>query len=75
MKILNIEALREKAGLTVSQLAASMGVSPVVVDQWETDRICPRLSDLPLLVKVLGCDYNAVFVERPWEMEDEYEAC
>ena len=30
---------------------------------------------LPLLVKVLGCDYNAVFVERPWEMEDEYEAC
>lgn len=75
MKILNIEALREKAGLTVSQLAASMGVSPVVVDQWETDRIRPRLSDLPLLVKVLGCDYNAVFVEHPWEEADDCEAC
>ena len=75
MQILNIRALREAAGLTVPQLAASMGVAPVVALQWEAGTVSPKLRDLPLLVKVLGCDYNAVFVERPWEMEDEYEAC
>lgn len=75
MKLTNIRALREAAGLTVPQLAASMGVSPVVVDQWETDRIRPRLSDLPLLVKVLGCDYNAVFVEQPFDGCDPDGLC
>ena len=75
MKTLNIRALREAAGLTVPQLAASMGVAPYLIERWEAGLLNPLLSDLPLLVKVLGCDYNAVFVERPWEMEDEYEAC
>ena len=74
MKLTNIRALREAAGLTVPQLAASMGVAPFVVEQWEADRVSPRVLELPLLVKVLGCDYNAVFTERPWEEADDYEA-
>lgn len=75
MKLTNIRALREAAGLTVPQLAASMGVAPYLVERWEAGRSNPLIRDLPLLVKVLGCDYNAVFTERPWEEADDYEAC
>jgi len=76
MKILNIRALREAAGLTVPQLAASMGVAPFVVELWETNQVSPKRLDLPLLKQVLGLRRtDELYLSEQQEEADEYEAC
>lgn len=63
--VLQIKELREAAGLSQVQLADSMGVAQSAVSSWETEVFLPRIRQLPLLVQVLGCDYNALFTAAP----------
>lgn len=77
---MRIKELREAADLTQQQLADRMGVVRGAVTNWETENALPRTRDLPLLAKVLRCDYNAMFVEQPFDgcdpdgLYDQYTA-
>lgn len=64
--IMQIKTLRESAGLSQPQLAAAMGVAQSAVSNWETETYLPRVRQLPLLAGVLGCEYNDLFVQRPY---------
>ena len=67
--VLRIKELREAAGLTQPQLAASMGVAQSNVVGWEKENYLPRVRQLPLLAGVLGCEYNALFAEKPYRYD------
>ena len=49
----HIRLAREQRGLTVAEVAANVGVSPVSVYYWESGRVRPRDRNLSLLCKVL----------------------
>ena len=44
------------AGLTQEQVAENLGVSQGTVCQWETGRTMPRISLLPFIAKLYGCN-------------------
>lgn len=45
----NIKKYRKEAGLTQETLAERLGLTPSAVSQWETDRVMPDITQLPLL--------------------------
>lgn len=47
-------ALREKAGLSVEEIAKALGISPRAVYHWESGRSEPKLAYFPELAKLLG---------------------
>jgi len=49
-----LKALREKAKLSVEELATILGVSPHAVYYWESGRRQPKISDLPKIAEVLS---------------------
>ncbi len=49
-----LRELREKAGLTVEQLAAKLGVSWRAVYYWETGRVTPKWDHYPKLARLFG---------------------
>jgi len=49
----HIRRARETRGLTVAEVAANVGVSPVSIYYWESGRVRPRDRNLSLLCKVL----------------------
>ena len=50
----NIKKYRKQAGLTQEALAEKLLLSPSAVSQWETDRVMPDISHLPILCKIFG---------------------
>ncbi len=48
-----IKAAREKRGLSVRKLAATLGVTPACASYWERDVYIPRIRNLLLLEHVL----------------------
>lgn len=54
---MRIRALREAAGMTQIELAASMGVVQNAVSNWENEVCLPRARQLPLL----GCKIDDLF--------------
>ena len=52
---MKIRELREKAGLTQSQLAKALGVGETTIRNWEQGRAGDRLQQLALLCSVLEC--------------------
>jgi transcriptional regulator with XRE-family HTH domain len=59
---------RERAGISLRELARRVGVSPSLVSQIELDRVNPSVSTLYALVTELGMTMSDVFgEERPGE--------
>ena len=73
--VMRIKERREAAGLSQQQLADSMGVAQSNVVGWEKESYLPRARQMPLLAKVLRCDYNAMFVEQPFDGCDPDGLC
>ena len=49
-----LRSLREKAGLTVEEVAEALGVSCKTVYSWEQGRTEPKIDQLPILSETLG---------------------
>ena len=65
--VMKISELRQRAGLSQSQLGDRMGVAQSAVSAWETEVYLPRTRQLPLLAQVLRCSISELFVEDPWD--------
>lgn len=55
----NLQALREKAGLSQSGLARESGISVKTIQNWEIDRALPRLDALVKLAAALNVSLDA----------------
>ena len=49
-----IKTLRRERGITQEQLAEYLGLTPSAISQWETDRVLPDVSQIPVLSNVFG---------------------
>jgi len=73
-----IKAARHRAGLTQSDLANRLGVSPGYVGQLETGRGNPTVGQLATVAAALGCRIDIslvpIEVEHPVEIADDQAA-
>lgn len=58
---MKIQTLREKAGLTKTEVAARLGLDLSTVCHWETGVTVPRTDKLPLLADMFGCTIDELF--------------
>lgn len=65
VKVLELEYLRRKLGMTQKELAALAGVQQNTVSQWEPGKRNPPSTALPLLASVLGCTIDELFGRSP----------
>lgn len=49
-----LRALREKAGLSVEEVAEAVGVKPITVYGWEQGRSAPHIDALPAIAEVFN---------------------
>ena len=56
---------RERAGMSLEQLACMIGVRQSTVAMWETQKNFPRSDKLPLLATVLHCTVDELFSAGP----------
>ena len=61
MAIMRIRELRERAGLSQSELARRMGLTRPSVIQWELGQSLPTSDKLPLLAEVLACTVDELY--------------
>lgn len=59
--MLRIRECREAAGLTVTQLADRLSVTPSAVCQWESGLTVPSVNKLPAIASALGCTIDALY--------------
>lgn len=72
--MLGIKFRRELAGLTQSELAASLGVCRTAVTNWETLAVYPRAELLPNIARELGCSIDELYTDTKKDREGgEYE--
>ena len=57
------KAIKE-SGYTQVQLAAKLGVSPVMVSRWATGRHIPDMDSLVHLADTLGVDVNILLIRK-----------
>ncbi len=62
---MNIRICRELAGLTSSELARRVGVTPTAVSRWESGLDVPSAARLPKLAKTMGCSIDQLFGLAP----------
>ncbi|MBE6965956.1 MAG: helix-turn-helix transcriptional regulator [Ruminococcaceae bacterium] len=60
---MKIKELRERAGMTQTALAETIGTTQACVAGWEAKTSVPRTDKLPKLAKVLGCSIDELFEE------------
>lgn len=56
-----LKQLREKAGLTQTELASDLKVSQQTVAKWECNLALPRTKLLPEIADLLHCSIDALF--------------
>jgi transcriptional regulator with XRE-family HTH domain len=56
----NLQTLREKAGLSQSELAARAEISVKSIQNWEIDRYQPRMDAILKLASALGVELEAL---------------
>lgn len=61
MEVLHIRELREAAGYTQAELARALGVTSVMVCQWESGTKMPMAHRLPKLAVLLNCTIDQLF--------------
>ena len=57
----HLKVLREKANLSVKELAIEMHVTQQAVGKWERGESYPRAEQLPKLAGLLNCTIDALF--------------
>ncbi len=57
---MNLKQIREKAGMTVSQLAEKLSVNETTVYRWESGDTTPRLDQFFALRDIFGSDIEAL---------------
>lgn len=60
-----IRRLREARGISMSELATSMGVSITAVSKWENGQAYPSADKLPRLAGALGCTIDELYGCQP----------
>ena len=65
MPILNIKELRERKGLTQTQLADRVNVTKAAVSMWESGKSTPLRKYRVALCEVLGCTEPELMGEKP----------
>lgn len=50
-----IRKMREARGLTLTEFATAMGVTPGAVSHWENGRRKPGIDDLAKMARLLAC--------------------
>jgi len=58
---MKIRELRERRGITQTELAKAMEVKQSSVAQWEKDESMPTAAKLPRLATILNCSIDALF--------------
>lgn len=58
---MNIATMREKAGLTQTDLAKKLGVHQTTVSKWEAADIYPTGSLIPKIAEILNCSTDDLF--------------
>lgn len=72
-KMMNIQALRQRAEMSVRALASAMGVYIGEVNNWEHEVYLPTVRQLPKLAAVLGCTVDDLYcgeADEPPEHSD-----
>lgn len=73
---MRIKELREKAGLTQTQIADHMGVDQAAIHRWEIGRAMPRAAKLPELAARLHCSIDQLYgQESPLRRADRAKLC
>ena len=68
---LRIKELRQKKGMSQTDLAKAMNISPVAVSRWELGFTLPTTDKLPQHAMLLGVDVSALFaVEAPGRLPE-----
>ncbi len=62
---MEIRICREAAGLTATELARKVGVTPAAVCRWESGLDVPSSARLPKLAQALGCSIDQLFGLAP----------
>lgn len=60
---------REKAGLTVLDVAKALGVSDAAVYYWETGKFLPRPSRLKAVAELFGCTVDDLLKDDSISLE------
>lgn len=58
MEHIKIKLLRQRKGMTQTQLAEKIEVSHQNISRWETGAVIPRIDKLKRIAEVLGCAIN-----------------
>ena len=62
----NIQALREKSGLSVRELQEILGfTTPFTIYRWQRGESLPSIDSLVVLSKVFGVSINAIIAVDP----------
>ena len=59
--VMRIREMRDRAGMTQDELAASIGVVRSAVANWEDEITLPPARQPPLLAEVLECSIDELF--------------
>ncbi len=62
---MEIRICREAAGLTATELARKVGVTPAAVSRWEAGLDVPASFRLPRLAQALDCSIDQLFGLAP----------
>jgi len=62
---MQIQALRENAGLSKVEVARHLDVGISAVCHWESGKAIPRADKLPELADLFGCSIDALFGRDP----------
>lgn len=57
---MNFEEIRKQSGLSQSQLAHKIGITPSAVNQYEKGKRIPKTTDLPRIAKALNVPVERV---------------
>lgn len=58
---MKLRELRERAGISMSELARVMDVDLAAVSRWESGEAMPRAAKLPKLADLFGCTIDALY--------------
>ena len=66
--MIDLKNIREKKGISQTQLAAALGVSQGTVSAWETGRWEPSIGMIRRITQILGVTVDELFAEPEKEL-------
>lgn len=66
---MSFRSAREKAGLTVLDVAKALGVSDAAVYYWETGKFLPKSSRLKAVAELFGCTVDDLLKDDSISLE------